>query len=344
MRDGPRVLYIDDDEALRRLAQRALERRGYTVDLASGGLEGVQKASAGTYDLVAVDHFMPGHDGLATLALLGELPASPPIVYVTGSEESRIAVAALKAGAVDYVVKTVGDEFFDLLDSAFRQALASVTLRREKESAEAKLRASNEQLQTLLAEVNHRVANSLQLVWSLVHMQGGAVVDPAAKAALEDTKRRIAAIGQVHRRLYTSDKVDEVDMEDYLTSLVADLEQSWSTEASPRKVRLKAEPIRLKTDKAVSIGIIVTELVTNACKYAYGPGDPGEVRVSLDHDGEGYCRLTVEDDGGGIAAGEGPKGTGLGGKLISAMAKALNSSVSMTNNDPGVRASLRVDC
>ena len=68
-----------------------------------------------TFDLVAVDHYMPGQDGLATLPAFVRCLICPPVVYVTGSEESRIAVAALKAGAADYVVKTIGEDFFDLL-------------------------------------------------------------------------------------------------------------------------------------------------------------------------------------------------------------------------------------
>jgi two-component sensor histidine kinase len=291
--------------------------------------------------LVAVDHYMPGHDGLATLAQLRALPSPPPIVYVTGSEESRIAVAALKAGAVDYVVKTVGDDFFDLLDNVFRQTLAATTLRREKEAAEMKLQASNEQLQAMLREVNHRVANSLQLVSAFVRMQAAVVADPAAKLALEDTQQRIAAIGQVHQRLYSSGDVDTVEMRDYLGALAEELEQTWSTPASPRIVKIDAEPLRLKTDRAVSVGIIVTELVSNACKYAYPVGQAGEVRISLASEADDHFRLTVEDDGCGIHPGEHPKGTGLGTTLIAAMAKGLQTSVEMAEGRAGVSATLR---
>jgi two-component sensor histidine kinase len=338
--DGPRVLYIDDDAALRRLAQRVLVRRGYRVELAAGGSEGLAKVAEGEYDLVAVDHYMPDLDGLATLERLLEQPDAPPVVYVTGSEESRVAVAALKAGAADYVVKTIGDDFFDLLDSSFRQSLAAVTLRREKAEAEAKLRASNEQLEAMLAEVNHRVANSLQLISSFVHMQAAAVTDEAAKQALADTQQRIAAIAQVHRRLYNSRHFEAVDMKDYLTALASELEHTWSTPASPRAIRLDADPLLLKTDKAVSLGIIVTELVSNACKYAYPSGASGEVRICFTRDGDRRFSLTVEDDGVGFQKGAAPKGTGVGSKLISAMARTLRSEISIESGAGGVQASL----
>ncbi|HUO21940.1 MAG TPA: histidine kinase dimerization/phosphoacceptor domain -containing protein [Caulobacteraceae bacterium] len=339
-----RVLYIDDDPALRRLAQLALRRRGYAVELAEGAHEGVDKARANAFDLIVVDHYMPSHDGLATLAMLAEAGVQAPVIYVTGSEESRIAVAALKAGALDYVVKTPGDGFFDLLDSTFRQALEALSLRRQKEEAEAQLRASNERLEAMLSEVNHRVANSLQLVTSLVRLQASGITDAAARAALENTQQRIGAIAQVHRRLYTSDRVDVVDMAEYLTHLVRELEQAWSTPGSPRAVRLQAEPVRLKTDRAVSVGIIVNELVSNACKYAYPPGAPGEVRVTLQAEGEDRFRLIVEDDGCGMPDEPTPKGTGLGGKLVAAMTRTLQGELVMDPLARGVCASLSAAC
>ena len=90
-----RILYIDDDAGLRRLAARALKRRGHEVATADGGTEGVAMAQAAQYDIAAVDHYMPGMDGLETLERLRALPEPPSVVYVTGSEEGRIAIAAV---------------------------------------------------------------------------------------------------------------------------------------------------------------------------------------------------------------------------------------------------------
>ncbi len=337
---GARVLYIDDDPGIRRLAARALERRGYRVTVAETGTEGVAIAAAEPFDLIAVDHYMPGMDGLETLRHLRALAAPPPVVYVTGSEEGRIAVAALKAGAADYVVKTVGEDFFDLLAASFEQVHARSVLAAAKASVEADLRASNARLEALLGEVNHRVANSLQLVSAMVHMQAAALVDPAARAALDDTQRRIQAIAQVHRRLYTTNDVEGVDMKEYLAALVDELAETWSTDAHPRAFSFAADPIRLPTDRAVSLGVIVTELVTNACKYAY-PSGAGEVRVALSRAGDDAFLLAVEDDGCGMPANASPRGTGLGTKLIRAMAQSLQSHVDYDPAHRGVRATLR---
>jgi len=336
-----RVLYIDDDEGLRRLVAKTLSRRGYEVSLAASGEEGLDLARREPFDVIALDHYMPGLGGFETLTEL--LKTAPtPIVYVTGSDETRIAVAALKAGASDYVVKTVGDEFFDLLENAFALAMEQVRLRRKNAEAEEALRASNHRLQTLLREVNHRVANSLQLVSAFVQLQAAALEDENARAALKDTQRRIEAVVQVHQRLYTSDDVQSVDMRAYLERLVSELEDTWSTPAAARRLRLTAEPIRLDTDKAVSLGVIVNELITNACKYAYGPGEDGEVRVSLMRDDDRAILLTVEDDGRGLGAGAAPAGTGLGARVIRAMAESLGSRITYDPGHAGVRAALRL--
>ena len=335
---GASVLYIDDDAGLRRLAARSLARRGYRVTAAEDGEAGVALAAATPFDVIAVDHYMPGLDGLQTLAKLRALPAPPPVVYVTGTDEGRIAVAALKAGAADYVVKSVGEDFFDLLAATLDQVRARALMERQKMAAEEGLRASNLRLEALLGEVNHRVANSLQLVAAMVRLQSTAV-DGVAREALADTQRRIEAIAQVHRRLYTDGDVENVDMRDYLGALVAELGDTWSSEAARRDLTFAADPVRLPTDRAVSLGVIVTELVTNACKYAY-PAGGGEVRVTLRHEGDDAFRLSVEDDGCGMVAGVAPQGTGLGTRLIRAMAQSLRSTLDYDPGHTGTRVTL----
>ena len=335
-----RILYIDDDAGLRRLAARALARRGYEVVAADGGADGLAMAAAERFDLIAVDHYMPGMDGLATLLALRERGDATPVVYVTGSDEGRIAIAALKAGAADYVVKTVGDDFFDLLAASFDTVLARTSLEADKAAAEANLRASNARLEALLGEVNHRVANSLQLVTAMIRLQASALSDTGAREALEDTQRRIEAIAQVHRRLYTAHDVAHVDMREYLRALVDELGETWSSDAAPRRMQLAAEPIRLPTDRAVSLGVIVTELVSNACKYAY-PHGGGEVRVALRGMPDEAFELIVEDDGAGMPPDAKPRGTGLGQKLIRAMAQSLQAEFGYDPAYSGVRATLR---
>jgi PAS domain S-box-containing protein len=132
-----RILYIDDDPGLCRLVQKDLERQGYVVEITTDGASGLVRIAQGGIDVVALDHYMPNQDGLETLASIRDLAEPPPVIYVTAMQEGRVAVAALKAGAADYVAKDIQGEFLPLLQRAIDAALDAVMLRRAKEAAEA---------------------------------------------------------------------------------------------------------------------------------------------------------------------------------------------------------------
>jgi PAS domain S-box-containing protein len=147
-----RILYIDDDPALGHLVQRNLARHGFAAEVTTSGTDGVGLVQRGEFDAVALDHYMPGQDGLATLAALKTLPSCPPVIYVTGSDDLRIAVAALKGGAADFVLKDVQGEFLTLLREALARALDAVGLRREVERTQQELRLLNRALELRIEE------------------------------------------------------------------------------------------------------------------------------------------------------------------------------------------------
>jgi len=348
--EPPRILYIDDDPGLGRLVKRALEARGYVVEHVTSGDEGLRRLDRGGIAMVALDHHMPGQTGLEVLPRIRALADPPPVVYVTGSEDSRVAVAALKAGAVDYVWKDVQGHFRELLGEAIKTALEADRLRRAKEEADRQVREAKERAEVLLREVNHRVANSLALVASLVAMQQRAVAstaDPvAARDALVETQSRISAIAQVHRRLYTSSDVTTIDMDAYLAGLMEELGTALRAAGREHRLHLDAQPgLTMPTDKAVSVGVIVTELVTNAFKYAYpAAGEAGQVRVALRHGTDAsVLRLTVEDDGVGWNGEGTAKGTGLGTRIVRAMASNLGSTLTYERTGSGTRAVLDME-
>lgn len=335
----PRLLYIDDDQGLSRLVQKEMSRHGFEVIQSHVAAEGLRLAAEEQFDCIVLDHFLPDAEGLEILPQLLERPDAPPVVYVTGAQESRIAVAALKTGAADYVVKDVAEDFASLLRAAVEDAIARDRLRREKEAAEAEVRAARDRAEVLLKEVNHRVGNSLQMVSSFIALQSRTLHDAAAREALKVTQARIEAVAQVHRRLYTSQNVEAVQLDDYFAGLTEELRQSLSgSDRAPPQIRLDVEPVSVPTDRAVSLGVVLTELLTNAVKYAY-PGGGGEIRITLAREG-GKGLLVVEDEGVGLPETGTAKGTGLGRTIIAAMAQNLRSAVQYDRAHKGVRASL----
>lgn len=163
------VLYVEDNPGLARLVQKRLERKGYTVTLASDGLEGVALCRSGAFDLVAVDHEMPGCSGLDVIQILTtQEEKPPPIIMITGNGSEQIAVEAMKRGASDYIVKDVDGGYLDLLPTVIERALDQKRLLEEKRQAEealikyaAELEASNEELDAFAHTVAHDLKGSL---------------------------------------------------------------------------------------------------------------------------------------------------------------------------------------
>ena len=301
----------------------------------------MQNVGTEPIDVVALDHYLKSGTGLEILAQLTALAKAPPVVYVTGSSDMNVAVAALKTGAADFVPKTVGDDFLVLLRSALEQAVEKGRLKSEKEAADEEVRVARDRAELLLAEVNHRVANSLALVASLVRLQANAISDPVAKEALGETQARIYAVAAVHKRLYSSHDVMVVALDEYLTGLLDHLAASMRSAGHGTSLRYALEPLRLGTDASINLGVVVTEWVTNAFKYAY-PARSGEVRVSLRRLPDGRGELTVEDDGVG-RNGEPVQGTGLGTRIVGAMAAGIGAEraeIEYLDRKPGTAARL----
>ncbi len=341
----PRILYVDDDPGIARLVQRQLARHGFAVTVANDPDRGEALAREGGFDCIALDHYMPGRDGLELLQALQDLPGRPPVIFVTGAEEPRIAISALKNGAADYVLKDVQGTFIELLAASIGQEIARARLAREHEAAEREVRESRDRLaklaaqqKILLREVNHRVANSLQLITSLIEIQARRLADPAARQVLRQAAERVEAVMLVHRRLYSGDDVQSVEMASYLAGLAEELSRTVRDGEHALRVEVEAESLRVATDKAVPIGLMVNELVTNAAKYAYPDGGSGIVRVRLCRMDGNRLQLVVEDDGVGYPPDDAaPAGSGIGSLIIGAMIRSLGATLELDRSHMGTR-------
>ena len=341
----PTLLYIDDDAALARLVDRGLTRAGFKVVHAAGGTQGLERLAQGGIDVIALDQYMPGLDGLETLEQILSIPDAPPVVFVTASQDSKIAVTALKAGAADYLVKDVQGDFIPLLQVAIDGALRQARIQKARDDAEAEVHASRDRYaalaaerEVLLREVNHRVGNSLQIIASLLHLQANSSTEEDVKAALTNAMGRVAAVAQVHRRLYTSHDLKNVLLNQYLDALLEDLRRSAEGNRMSR-LTLKAVPVEIDPDRAVAIGIIVNELVMNAVKYAY-PDGAGPIHVDLNAQGDDVV-LSISDNGVGLNVKTDPRSTGMGQRIVNAMASKLDADVERDPGHAGTRIVLR---
>ncbi len=347
-RSTPHLLYIDDDEGLCHVVKRGLERNGYSVDIALDGTAGLAKIAATPYDAIILDHHMPGRDGLSILAEISKQGDPPPVIYVTGEAEGKIAVAALKAGAAEYVIKEASAEFMSLLRAGVAGAIEQREIRRAHAAAEEEVRAARDRFENLarerevlIHEINHRIANSLQLVNAFLRLQSGAATHAETKTALSNAMVRVNAIGHVHNQLYSAQDVREIDLGRYIVDLVKDLRQALGPEAGT-ELTVTADPVSTTTDRAVSIGMMVTELVLNAAKYAYPDGPAGPVRIFCRGTPAGEIELIVEDDGIGMDEQTPAKGGGLGRRIVGMMGTKLQAQITQDPAHKGVRTLIRI--
>jgi two-component sensor histidine kinase/CHASE3 domain sensor protein len=252
------------------------------------------------------------------------------LVSAIGSLVIVMVVGGAAYGVARYTkeLRTTRDEV-NVLNGELEQRVTTRTL----DLAKARDRA-----EVLLSEVNHRVANSLALVSSLVSLQSKALSDQSAKDALAETQDRIFAISLVHKRLYGSGDVRSVDLREYLTGLLEHLRTSLRSQSHGVTISFQLDPIELTTDASINLGVVVTELVTNAFKYAYPQGF-GEIRIYL-RKLDQRVELSVEDDGVGRADGAPAKGTGVGTRIVNAMCMSLGSKIEYQQGHPGTTAHL----
>ena len=135
-----RILYVEDDKGLARLLQRKMRREGYNVDIAPDGLKGLAILEKQSYDVLLVDHKMPGLSGLEVIRRLATGGMLPPTVMVTGAGDETTAVEAMKLGAGDYIVKDTGGGYLELIPLVVEKILNRQRLVDEKEKAEREMR------------------------------------------------------------------------------------------------------------------------------------------------------------------------------------------------------------
>ncbi len=267
----------------------------------------LQEMKAQSY--VGATLFNSAGDAIGLIACIGRSPLGE-----AGFAENLLKMASIRA-AGELERKLVNDD-----------------LVRSRES----LKRSLEEKTVLVKEVHHRVKNNLQILMSLVNLQAELVKDRGGAQALAAMQNRIRSIALVHERLYRSPDLGAVCIKSYLEELVGQIGKASQETGACVETRVDVQDMDFGVDKAIPLGLLVNELVTNAYKHAFSPGRPGRLRVSLWRE-NGECRLVVEDDGPGLPRSmDPPCAQTLGLQLASALEGQLGGRRRMAG-PPGAR-------
>lgn len=215
---------------------------------------------------------------------------------------------------------------------------------KQKQAANNIITHKNELLQHLLREkewllkeVHHRVKNNLHTVICLLESQAAYLENDALKA-IESSEHRIYAMSLIHQKLYQSDDIKTIAMSEYIPELMKSLEDSFDV-SNQIQFKLRIDPVNLNISRAIPLGLIINETVTNSIKYAFPDNRKGEVLISLVDEGQ-RIKLELADNGIGMPEIDNNAESGsLGLQLIKGLSEDINADISF-EVDNGTRISI----
>jgi len=206
--------------------------------------------------------------------------------------------------------------------------------------AEEQIRSSLKEKEMLLAEIHHRVKNNLQVISSLLRLQSRFIEDEAAVNIFKETQNRVRSIAILHEKLYQSDDLAKIKVDEYVKLLAEDLLYFYELDNSKVEMKIDIEKVYLNIETAIPCGLIIDELVSNSLKYAFKRKKNGTITINLHSNNENKFTLTVSDDGVGIPLTVDPENSEtFGMQLIKYLSNQLKADLEL-NRDNGTEFKL----
>jgi two-component sensor histidine kinase len=268
------------------------------------------------------------------------LPKLRSLLSATASGQAAIEAYEmdLKGPAADtrrLVIKAQKLEYGDAKVTRILMTLSDVTDARLAEKFKDDLLRERA---ILLEEVQHRVANSLQIIASVLLQSARTVQSEETRTHLQDAHHRVMSIATVQKQLATARQGD-VELRPYFTQLCQSLGASMIRDHNKQTIDVTGDESSVGADVSVSLGLIVTELVINALKHAFPEGRPGKIVVDYQSHGPNWT-LAVKDDGVGMPQGTTTAAPGLGTSIVEALARQLRARVLIGDRKPGTGVSI----
>ena len=202
-----------------------------------------------------------------------------------------------------------------------------------RKEAEEKLRISLAEKEILLKEIHHRVKNNMQIISSLLYLQGEKTRSPEAVEAINESRARVKSMSLIHEKLYRSGDLARIDLEDYTKTLAHQITQSYAETARRIKLVVTADKILLPIDTAIPCGLIINELLSNSFKHAFPDDSSGEINIAIHKTPDDHLRLKISDNGVGLPEDfDEKKLETLGMRLVDSLAKQMGASCKFNGN------------
>jgi two-component sensor histidine kinase len=179
--------------------------------------------------------------------------------------------------------------------SIFQQAQNDLA---QRQKAEVKLRSALAEKEVLLKEVHHRVKNNLQIVSGLLLLHSQTLKDPELIRTLRESQNRVESISLIHKNLYTSPNIGQLDVAEYINNLASSIMMSYQVEQGRINLETNISEFTLNVDQAIACGLIINELLTNSLKHAF-PQQQGKITIDLQKV-DTNIEMTIQDNGVGL--------------------------------------------
>ena len=292
--------------------------RAFHVDPASACGRSVFELGSGEWDLPKLRSLLS-----ATASGHAAIDAYEMDLTEDGGEIRRLVIKALKLEYGDADVPRLLVTISDVTDARIAEKLKDDLLRERA---------------VLLEEIQHRVANSLQIIASVLMQSARTVQSEETRTHLTDAHNRVMSIATVQRQLASSGKLD-VELRPYFTQLCQSLGASMIRDHKKQSIEVTGDQSSVAADASVSLGLIVTELVINALKHAFPEGQSGKITVDYQSHGPNWA-LAVNDDGVGMHPETVSATPGLGTSIVEALARQLHARVQVADARPGTAVSI----
>lgn len=331
MNEELKVLILEDVEFDAELMEYEMRREGlkFTSQRVETEKDFIRELDDLRPDVILVDHSLPQFDGVSALEITKRRSPLTPFIFVSGKIGDEFAVDMLKKGATDYVFKNN----LTKLVPAIKRAIAERNELEELKRSKIELQNALKEKEMLLKEIHHRVKNNLMIISNLLELQSYYVRDKADLNVFRESKTRADSMALIHERLYQSTDLKSIDIGDYIRNLAADIFDTYVIDPDQINLMVRVDDIRLDTNTAIPLGLIINELLTNSLKYAFPNDKKGNITIELNKNNDKFT-LIIKDDGIGFPSDLDYKNTEtLGLELVNSLTQQVNGNMELISAD-----------